>query len=66
MLLFPLGLRSSFYAACRSCPLYTAGEGYSLSRVATQFPWFIFLHTATTVPIFILGCFIASLVGQIC
>jgi uncharacterized membrane protein YraQ (UPF0718 family) len=60
-----LGLRGSFYAACRSCPFFTLDQGYSLSGIVRQFPELIFFHTVTTIPIFILGCFIASLIGRI-
>jgi len=65
ILYFSWGLRSSFFAACRSCPLLTAGQGYDLAEIATQFPQLIFTHSATTIPIFILGCFIAGLIGRI-
>jgi len=65
LLYFSWGLRSSFFAACRSCPLFTVGQGYNLSEIATQFPQLIFAHSATTIPIFILGCFMASLIGRI-
>jgi len=65
LVFYSWGLRSSFFAACRSCPLYTAGQGYSLSKIATQFPQLIFLYSATTIPIFIVGCFVAGLIGRI-